>query len=121
MEKRSKKDIIWSGDDFAGREVTLFVQERDHIINGHENQGISNNFHAIYKTVHSPDVAYTSRESVSREVMYSRNAGASYEPFLMTAVVVEYPQTDKGYIVTAFPAKKEGKNIGIKIYPESDI
>ena len=82
---------------------------------------MSRNFHAVYNTVQSPDVVYTSRDSVSREVMYSRNAGADYEPRLMTTVVVEYPQTDRGYIVTAYPVRKEGNNIGIRVYPESDL
>lgn len=109
-------DLIWVGTDHKNREVVLSVDQRDHIIDNHF--AMSNNFTSIYDTVKSPNSVYKSAEFEDREVFFGKNKGATYETFgMMTKVIVEYVD-DAGRIVTAFPVRKEGGNIDIKIYPE---
>jgi len=116
MESK-KSDLIWSGKDCFSRDVCLYVQERDHIIARHPD--MNDNFTAIYDTVTSPDSVFESPSHCNREVMYKRAVSATYHP-LITKVIVEYnvPETGTGHIVTAFPNKQVGGNVGKQKYPQ---
>lgn len=120
----SKENLIWSGQDYQNKTVSLYAAERDHIINGHNDQ-ISENFTAIYDSVESPDSVYEGGVAKNnhgvRKVFFKKSAIATYYPKFLTKTVVEYPTDDNGFIVTAFVTGKEGGNVGRKLYPEEDV
>lgn len=121
--KRSKNKQIWTETDYAGRKISLYVNERDHIYEGHTE--MRDNFHAIAETIRDPDAVYTSASSPTREVFFGSCASASYsQKGFATKAIVEF-DCDKtyedGYIVTAFAKKKEGGNVGNVLYKKSDV
>ena len=70
----------------------------------------------------NPDSVYYSAEGESREVFFKMSPEASYTPKFLTKTIVEFDQEKtEGFIVTAMPSKKEGGNIGDRIYPEKVI
>lgn len=118
----SPETLIWSGVDYKKRPVSMYTYERDHILDGH-SVPMADNFTAIYDTIVAPDSVYESGEFDNREVFFKKTAKATYYPNLLTKVIVEYntPTGSDGYVVTAFPAKKEGGNVGVRVYPESEL
>lgn len=122
MKMENTNKIIWKTTDYKSRSVVLRSKEKEHILEGHGIMGRKENMSAIKNTVESPDSVYVSAEISSREVLFSGSAGASYEPRnLQTKVIVEYDSVSSGHVVTAFPIKKVGGNIGEKLYPEDDV
>lgn len=111
-------NIIWSGKDHNSVTVKLYVNERDHIIESHEV--MENNFTAIYDTVESPDSVYESGDigyRGKRAVFFKRTKNATYFPLLTKAIVEYNDERTEGFIVTAFPRKKEDGNVGVRTYP----
>lgn len=119
----SRESLIWSDVDYKKRTVSMYTYERDHILEGHSSP-MADNFTAIYDTIVAPDSVYESGEFDNREVFFKNSEEATYYPKLLTKVVVEYnntPMGSDGFVVTAFPTKKEGGNVGVRVYPESEL
>lgn len=112
-KERTKETLIWSTEDYKSRTVSLYAAERDHIEEHHPNM----DFREIKKCVANPDSVYTSGTSDEREVMFRKPDGKS----IYTKTVVEYEENGNGFVVTALPTKKEGGNVGEKLYPESGL
>lgn len=112
---RSKSDLIWTGKDYQSRWVSLYVQERDHIYNEHCE--MQNNFTALYETITDPDSVYASASHPNREVLFKATQTADYSP-LITKTIVEYDreEVETGHVVTSFPTRKEGGNVGKQLY-----
>ena len=117
---RKRTDLIWTGKDYLSRDVSLYVPERDHIANEHEIMG--ENFTAIYDTITSPSCVYSSQSHPQcREVMFKTSKLATYYP-LATKVIVDYSgEEGKGNVVTAFPTKQEGGNVGQQLHPKIEL
>ena len=117
----TKENLIWQGKDYENKTVSLYVNERDHIINGHENELIADNFTAIYDSVEDPGSVYEGGNATNahgnRKVFFKKSEVATYYPRFFTKTIVEYPNDESGFIVSAFVSKKEGGNVGKKIYP----
>ena len=123
--KHTKENLIWQGKDYENKTVSLYVNERDHIINDHENEPIAHNFTAIYDSVESPESVYEGGEASNahgdRKVFFKKSAIASYYPDYYTKTIVEYQTEKSGFIVSAFTSKKEGGNVGKKLYPKEEL
>lgn len=116
-QSRNKEDLIWKGKDYQARTVSLYVQERDHIM---EHEIVQDNFTAVYDTIESPDTVYQSAESSDREVFFKRSEEATYGKGLLTKAVVEYTmEGGDGFVVSAWPQREEKGGIADKLYPES--
>ena len=119
LTEHTEANRINTIQDYKSRTVKLFVQERDHIIDHH---GImSNNFDAIYDSVSNPDSVYKSGSHDTREVFFKNSPYASYSSRFITKTIVEYDDSNEGFIVTAMPVGKEGGNVGQKLYPEDEL
>ena len=116
--EHTKETLIWSGKDFQSKTVRLYERERDHILDRHGDI-MGNNFTAVYDSVEHPDSVYYSGEGDTRKVYFKMSPEATYTPKYYTKTVVEFDEGDtEGFIVTAMPSKKEGGNVGSRIYPE---
>lgn len=119
--EHSKENLIWSGTDYQNRSVSLYVADRDHILDRH-GEIMGNNFTAIYDTVENPDSVYESGEFDNREVFFKKSTEATYGQKFLTKAVVEYNENNtSGFIVTSLPTKKEGGNVGQRIYPKDKL
>ena len=117
----SKQNRIIEIEDYKGASVSLYTPERDHILE-HHDVPMGENFHAIYDSVQSPDSVYESGTHDNREVYFKKWASATYGTKFYTKTIVEY-DTDRtvGNIVTAMPSKREGGNVGVRLYPDEEL
>ena len=97
----TKESLIWKGEDYMQRTVCLFVPERDHILDGH-NQDVANDFTKIYDSVSDPDFVYKSLYDETRDVCFKQTHSENPNPKFYTKTVVEYSgDKTKGVIVTS--------------------
>lgn len=115
----SKKpdNLINTVIDYKNRQVSLYVEERNHILTAHD-EAIGDQFHCVYATVEQPDSVYQSSQDPKREVFFSANSGYKYLHYRTVKVIVEYKEASAGKIVTAFPVPGEGGGISGKLYPD---
>ena len=113
QQKKANDEVVWSGiEPSKGRAVTLYAKERNHIVNNHPV--MSDQIHAVWKSVEQPDAVYSSSLSYSREVSFSKNCGFKH-PKLFVKTIVEY-NGNEGKIITSFPTLAEKGGIDVKIY-----
>ena len=114
----SRQNLIWKTNDCKGRIVSLYEQERDHIIEGHP--GMGENFVAVKETIEQPDVIRSSTSHIKREI-YSRSSttALNIRPPHVLKVVVEFTDNTIGKVVTAFPGPEKGGRVGDILYKKS--
>lgn len=116
---RLPEDCVWRGNDYKQRTVSLYVDERDHIINNHPDMSAS--FDQVYKSVESPDFVYQSSQSADREVFFKSTPSPKPSKPLVIKTVVEYDESDDGTVVTSFRTDKIGGGISDQLHPKNGL
>ena len=107
--------VCWIEKDYQSGTITLYNEDYKHLIN---HTVMIRNENAIKETIRDPDFVERDKNAEDRRVFYKYTPTATYYPNKSTGVVVEYAdatQTD-GRIVTAYPARKEGKSDAERVY-----
>ncbi len=113
---RLPEGCIWRVSDYKQRTVSLYVNERDHIINNHPDMGTS--FDKIYDSIKTPDAVYQSSQSTIREVYFKSTTSPNPAKPLVIKTIVEYDNYDDGKIITSFRQPKIGGGISDQLYPK---
>ena len=115
-------NTIWETKDYKDRSVELREDDRQHIYDHHNAMKNGDNIQQLKAVVESPDVVYQSPEYPRREIFFSKSTKFTYASKIeLTKVIVHYDNAYSGHVVTAFPAKKVGGNLGEKLYPKDDV
>ncbi len=113
-------DSKFQETDYKGRVVTCTKSQwNTHIASGHPI--MAGNVGAVKDTIKNPDIVYQSSQNSEREVYFKSSSFSTYGKTLMTKVIVEYTDDQKGNdiigkVVTAFPTKEVKGGISNAIY-----
>ena len=122
MRMENTNNTVWKTKDYKERTVELRNDDRQHIYDHHSSMKNGDNIHQLKTVVESPEVVYQSAEYPKREVFISKSTGFTYASKVeLTKIIIHYDTEHSGHVVTAFPVKRVGGNIGEKLYPEVDV
>lgn len=107
-------NIIETTDHEGNTVICTRARWYGHIVSGH---GIMRaNKEAVVDTIQDPDEVYKDSDYEKRKLFFKSTTKATYGMKYHTKVVVEYEETAKGEIVTAYPSKAKG-SVGDALYP----